>query len=100
MAVGVSGLCPVASWIKANLLLPNFERGELTFQTNEVLLPGAGYQLNTSWETYDDSASGWLKISATPFCEGDEYVEFQNNCIAELSNHKLKGVFLHPLIVK
>lgn len=66
--VGVSGFCSPDHWIYQAFDTPTCEEGLLSFSSDEPLLSGTGFQLNSSWETFFNPNTKWFKLSDTVFC--------------------------------
>jgi uncharacterized protein YbdZ (MbtH family) len=96
LVVQVDGFCPNHEWILTDLLVPNYEMGQLmVLKTYE---PGFSYRLNKiHWPVYYNQQSGWV-------CVGDptkknQAVEFITNVVAVVENSELQALWLKPVFV-
>lgn len=95
--LNVWGYCPYQSWQLSEISPPNYIRGSLSVELEEIT-PGVSEQIAElgEWKILVNSSTGWVCIGEEESSPSSQAIEFASNSVAVLEKNCLKAVWLHP----
>jgi hypothetical protein len=95
--LNVWGYCPYQSWQLSEISPPNYIRGSLFVQLEEIT-PQISEQIAGlgEWKILVNSSTGWVCIGEEKSSPSSKAIEFASNSVAVVEENCLKAVWLRP----